>query len=83
VARHPPSVRSYNVESELDFCGVYRVTPDLGMINVLVRDADLRLPSGEVPSAVKGIGARIRPPLPWERGKEALLLDGDLLHRHR
>ena len=26
------------VESELDFCGVYRVAPDLGSIHVLVRD---------------------------------------------
>jgi gluconolactonase len=26
------------VESELDFCGVYRVSPDLGTIHVLVRD---------------------------------------------
>jgi len=29
---------TFNVESELDFCGVYRVSPDLGTINVLVRD---------------------------------------------
>jgi gluconolactonase len=35
---------TFNVESELDFCGVYRVTPDLGMINVLVRD--FVLPNG-------------------------------------
>ena len=27
---------TFNVESELDFCGVYRVTPDLGTINLLV-----------------------------------------------
>jgi gluconolactonase len=27
-----------NVKSELDFCGVYRVSPDLGEINVLVWD---------------------------------------------
>ncbi len=26
------------IESELDFCGVYRVSPDLGTIHVLVRD---------------------------------------------
>lgn len=26
------------IESELDFCGVYRVSPDLGSIHVLVRD---------------------------------------------
>jgi gluconolactonase len=32
---------TFNVESELDFCGVYRVTPDLGTINVLVRDCVL------------------------------------------
>jgi gluconolactonase len=32
---------TFNVESELDFCGVYRVTPDLGTINLLVRDCVL------------------------------------------
>jgi gluconolactonase len=35
---------TFNVESELDFCGVYRVTPDLGTINLLVRD--FVLPNG-------------------------------------
>ena len=30
-----------NVESELDIAGVYRVSPDLGAINLLVRDFDL------------------------------------------
>ena len=35
---------SLNVESELDFAGVYRVSPDLGTINVLVRD--FVLPNG-------------------------------------
>ena len=29
---------TFNVASELDFCGVYRVSPDLGTINVLARD---------------------------------------------
>jgi len=27
-----------NVESELDLCGVYRVSPDLGTINLIIRD---------------------------------------------
>jgi gluconolactonase len=35
---------TFNVESELDFCGVYRVSPDLGTINLLVRD--FVLPNG-------------------------------------
>jgi gluconolactonase len=35
---------TFNVESELDFCGVYRATPDLGTMNVLVRD--FVLPNG-------------------------------------
>ena len=30
---------TFNVVSELDFMGVYRVSPDLGTINLLVRDA--------------------------------------------
>jgi gluconolactonase len=34
----------FNVESELDFFGVYRVSPDLGTINLLVRD--FVLPNG-------------------------------------
>ncbi len=29
---------TFNVDSELDFCGLYRVSPDLGTINALVRD---------------------------------------------
>lgn len=29
---------TFNVESELDLCGVYRVSPGLGTINLLVRD---------------------------------------------
>ena len=29
---------TFNIYSELDFCGVYRVSPDLGTINLLVRD---------------------------------------------
>ena len=33
-----------NVESELDLAGVYRVSPDLGTINLLVRD--FVLPNG-------------------------------------
>jgi gluconolactonase len=35
---------TFNVESELDFCGVYRVTADLGTVNLLVRD--FVLPNG-------------------------------------
>jgi gluconolactonase len=35
---------TFNVESELDFCGVYRVSPDLGTIHVLARD--FVLPNG-------------------------------------
>jgi gluconolactonase len=35
---------TFNVDSELDFCGVYRVSPDLGSIHVLVRD--FVLPNG-------------------------------------
>ena len=30
---------TFNIDSELDFMGVYKVTPDLGTINLLVRDA--------------------------------------------
>ena len=32
---------TFNVESELDFCGVYRVSPDLGAIHVLARGSSL------------------------------------------
>ena len=32
---------TFNVDSELDFFGVYRVSPDLGTINLLVRDCVL------------------------------------------
>jgi gluconolactonase len=35
---------TFNVDSELDFCGVYRVSPDLGSIHVLARD--FVLPNG-------------------------------------
>ena len=35
---------TFNVESDLDFCGVYRVSPDLGSIHLLVRD--FVLPNG-------------------------------------
>jgi gluconolactonase len=35
---------TFNVDSELDFCGVYRVSPDLGSIHALARD--FVLPNG-------------------------------------
>jgi gluconolactonase len=35
---------TFNVDSELDFCGVFRVAPELGTINVLARD--FVLPNG-------------------------------------
>jgi gluconolactonase len=35
---------TFNVDSDLDFCGVYRVAPDLGSIHVVVRD--FVLPNG-------------------------------------
>jgi gluconolactonase len=35
---------TFNVDSELDFCGVYRVSPDLGDVKLLVRD--FVLPNG-------------------------------------